>query len=184
MAKASKTGGASTQKVAPDSGAQAGYFIDPSTLAALLGGATGQDVEDFSLLLVQRPEENSAPHLASIPVDQNLLMELLSGATVSSVEGPSAGGGNADGHGCDHGSLMVIDGSAGIPFLPLFFEGPMPVPVPLDQEIVERVDCLMPELLEDLAGIFATTDDRDSLLLLILPPTRDLPPPPQVTDFG
>ena len=180
MAKASKSGTASTQKAAPDSANQAGFFIDPSVLAALLGGSAGPDVGNFSLLVAQRPDDSSAPELASISVDSTMLADLLAGASVSFVDGA----GNSDGHGCDHGSLMVIDGSGGIPFLPLFFDGAMPVTVPIDQSIVERVECLMPELLENLSGVFATTDEPDSLLLLIVPPARDLPPPPPEVTFG
>ncbi|HEY0325275.1 MAG TPA: hypothetical protein VGC46_04770 [Allosphingosinicella sp.] len=180
MAKASKSGAAPSQKAAPDSGAQAGFFIDPSVLAALLGGSTDTDSDNFSLLVAQRSDDGSAPELASISVDSETLSDLLAGASLNFVDGA----GNSDGLGCDHGSLMVIDGSNGMPFLPLFFDGAMPVTVPIDQSIVERVECLMPELLENLSGVFATTDEPDSLLLLIVPPARDLPPPPPEVSFG
>ena len=184
MGKAAKSGTAPAQKAAPDSAPQAAYFIDPSVLAALLARASGPDAENLSFLPVERTGENSEARLASVPGDGNFITDLLAGATLDFVDGSSAGRGNADGLGCDHGSLMVIGGSSGIPFLPLFFDGAMPAPVPIDQQILERIDCLMPELMGDLSGIFATTDEPDSLLLLVLPPIRDLPPPSEVTEFG
>jgi len=188
MAKASKSGSAPTQQVPPDS-ANASFFFDASALAALLGGSanaaagdTQKLLDDLSLLLVQRNGGDLAP-IASVPVDQQLLEELLQGATLDFVDLPSANAGDGEAAGSDRGQVLVFETANGFPNLSHYFEAGMPIPVALDSDIMERLDALEPALPDGLIRVLATSDVRDPLVVLIMDMPHDLPPPAP-SEFG